>query len=264
MDIRETGDFTADIQRHFWETARLEFVKKLICISGKIPQTIIDIGCGDAFVLQSLAQYLPETAFTGIDTALTDEMICRINQRAVNCKNISLYRKMPERKEQNIDMILLLDVLEHIENEEDFLRSLHNVMHSGSKIIITVPAFQKLFTDHDRFLKHFRRYNRKSLLNVLENSGFQVSYSGYIFCSLLPFRVMQKLLRIKSSGRDNLRAGNKFLNRIAGIILKIDAAVTFYLSCRKIYIPGLSCFAVAALKSRADYHPSFSGRSPSV
>ena len=253
MDIRETSDFSSNFRRHFWEIARFKFVRKLIDFSITAPKRMLDIGCGDCFVLHSLTNHFPNAEFIGVDTALTEDMIKAITLRNSGKQNIFLYQSLDMEMIKKVDLILLLDVLEHIENEEDFLRSLHNVMHPGSKIIITVPAFQKLFTDHDRFLKHFRRYNRMSLLHVLEKSGFQVNCSGYIFCSLLPFRVMQKLLRIKSSQKENLRAANIFINTIATILLNIDSAVCFALSRIKIYIPGLSCFATAELKQTSRY-----------
>lgn len=247
MDIRESSVFCKNIQRHFWEVARLKFIKNLIKRSMPTPATVIDIGCGDCFVLYSLAELFPMTKFIGIDTALTEDLIEQLTVRSDIGKNISLYRKMEHKTEDKTDLILMLDVLEHIEDEISFLDNLHSLLHKNSKLIITVPAFQTLFTDHDRFLRHYRRYNRKKLQKVLENSGFRVTYYGYIFCTLLPFRILQKLFRVKSAQQNSLRAGNKFINIIATLILQIDASVTFWLSCKKIYVPGLSCFAVAEL-----------------
>ena len=213
------------------------------------PGSVLDIGCGDGFVLQSLAGNFPSAFFTGIDIALTDEIITQITERARDCKNISLYRQMPPQSNKKPDLILLLDVLEHIADETDFLNSLHAFIHNESRIIITVPAFQQLFTEHDRHLKHFRRYNRRQLLEILEKSGFEVLTSGYIFASLLPLRILQKLLRLGStSAQHNLHAGNSAINHIAAWILNIDAALAFQLSRRNIFIPGLSCFAVARSK----------------
>lgn len=197
--------------------------------------------------MQSLAQAFPKAAFTGIDTALTDEMIHHINQRST-CKNISILCNMPDKKSDKANLLLLLDVLEHVDNEECFLQQLQFLMCNNSKLIVTVPAFQYLFTDHDRFLKHFRRYNRKQLERVLAQSGFEIIYSGYIFCSLLPVRLLQKIFRARSAEKDNLHVSNKIINLIARVILDADAAISFYLSRRKIYLPGLSCFAVAELK----------------
>ena len=249
MDIKESYDITEDVRRHFWEIARLEFIKKLIFRTVNSPKTVIDIGCGDSFVLKSLAELFPETGFAGIDSALTDEMIKTLTVQANFPSNIILDRKLDLCQENKADLILLLDVLEHIEDDKKFLCDLHDLLHQNSRIIITVPAFQSLFTDHDRYLKHYRRYNRKELQQLLENTGFKIIHSGYIFCSLLPFRILQKLSGAKSAEKDNLRAGNKFINTLIAGILKTDAAVSFWLSCKKIYIPGLSCFAVTELKS---------------
>ena len=74
MDIIETRDFSATTEHHFWETARLKFIKKLISSTKLQPASVIDIGCGDCFVLQSLARELSQTAFVGIDPALTNEI----------------------------------------------------------------------------------------------------------------------------------------------------------------------------------------------
>lgn len=245
MDIRETVDFSTNIRRHFWEIARLNFIRKLIDLSVASPEQVLDIGCGDCFVLHELANHFPTSTFIGIDTALTEVMIEQISLRNSENKNIFIFKNWNKEKIKKINLILLLDVLEHIEEEETFLRGLHDVMSPGSKIIITVPAFQKLFTDHDRYLKHFRRYNRTGLQNILEKSGFRVNHSGYIFCSLLPFRILQKLFRAKSSQKENLQAANRFINTIATILLNIDSWLCFALSRIRIYIPGLSCFATA-------------------
>lgn len=246
MDIIESRDFSADTPHHFWETARLKFIKKLIASIIPQPKSVIDIGCGDCFVLQSLSREFSETAFVGIDPALTDEIAEQIIKRFGDYHNVAISEKLEEQHVSNADLILMLDVLEHIEDDEQFLRNLRKMMPAGSKMIITVPAFQKLFTDHDRCLKHFRRYSRKRLKNILEQAGFTIHHSGYIFSLLLPFRIFQKLFRLKSSPQNNLRTPNKFVNRIASALLYTDAIISFAMSRGKIYLPGLSSFAVVS------------------
>lgn len=248
MDIKENNNLATNITRHFWEIARLKIIQRIITDKIDTPQSVIDIGCGDCFVLQSLSQQYPNTHFIGIDTALTDKMIDDINKSTDN-KKISIHRKLHTNQINKADLVLMLDVLEHIEDEENFLRSLHKIMHQDTKIIITVPAFQKLFTYHDQYLKHFRRYNRKQLVNMLEKSEFKVTISGYFFCSLIPFRIIEKLRHVKTSPEKNLHVANKFINNLLTIFLYVDATISYMLSNKKIYIPGLSCFAIAKLKS---------------
>ena len=252
MDIIETEDFSINTEHHFWEKARLKFVKNLIYRTKLQLASVIDIGCGDCFVLQSLAREFSKTVFVGIDSALTDEITTQITERLKDCPNIVISHDLERKYVANTDLILMLDVLEHIENDEQFLRDLRKMLPDDSKIIVTVPAFQKLFTDHDKRLKHFRRYSREELRNILEQAGFTIIHSGYIFSLLLPFRILQKLFRMKSSLENNLRTPNKFINTIATALLYADAMISFAMSRKKIYLPGLSSFAVASSMPEAE------------
>ena len=124
MDIKESHDITEDVRRHFWEITRLEFIKKLICRMGSAPKTVMDIGCGDCFILKSLAESFPKSEFSGIDTALTEKMINSLNQKSGFPGNIVLERKLDLNRKNKSDLILLLDVLEHIEDETVFLQEM--------------------------------------------------------------------------------------------------------------------------------------------
>lgn len=252
MDVREICDLKRDIPRHFYEIARLRFIRSLVDYAYPEPHSIMDVGCGDCFVLHSLAADFPKCSFVGIDTALTPEMIQTISRYGDDSRvfisndgNLKIHGKF--------DLVMLFDVLEHIEDELQFLADLKSCMLPDGKIIITVPAYQKLFSDHDRFLKHFRRYSRNQLNSVLQKAGLEVQCSGYIFCSLLPFRLLQKIFRTPSKENDTLRTGNQIFNSIAAWILKLDAKILFAASRKKIYIPGLSCFAVAGLAEKHRY-----------
>ncbi len=244
MDIRETRNLASDPRRHFWEIARLHFIKKLLLRYCREAGFLTDIGCGDCFILQSLSKILPRTRFTGIDTALTEESIAQLKQRFAGKENISLHTGSNNEAIPPADVVLLCDVLEHVENEQEFLLHIKELMKSDSTMIVTVPAFQRLFTEHDRFLHHFRRYNRKQLCRVLKAAGFKIEFSGYIFFSLLPLRIIQKILHIPAAKENSLRPGNRFFNALAALILKIDTGISFLFSRIKLPLPGLSCFAV--------------------
>ena len=78
-------------------------------------------------------------------------------------------------KENTYDSILYLDVLEHIENDDKEITKAFNSLKGGGKLIINVPAFQHLYSSFDKDVKHFRRYSKKTLLNLFEN----LNYSSY-------------------------------------------------------------------------------------
>lgn len=76
-------------------------------------------------------------------------------------------------KDQALSTVGIFDVLEHIEDSASFLQEINRVMKPGSLLILTVPAHQWLFSDHDLALGHHRRYSRKSLQEELNLAGFK-------------------------------------------------------------------------------------------
>jgi hypothetical protein len=93
-----------------------------------------------------------------------------------------------------VDLVLLLDVLEHIESPIEYLgRVVHEQLAPRGWVVVTVPAFQALFTQHDRDLLHFRRYSRSEIAAVARKAGLDVVDSGYLFPSLIVPRAIAAL-----------------------------------------------------------------------
>ena len=86
-------------------------------------------------------------------------------------------------KENTYDSILYLDVLEHIENDHQEIIKAFNSLKEGGKLIINVPAFQHLYSNFDKDVKHFRRYSKKTLLNLIKNLNY-LSYELKYYDSL--------------------------------------------------------------------------------
>lgn len=107
------------------------------------------------------------------------------------------------------DLILLLDVIEHVEHDESFLTHLvGKYSPQKGKIMITVPAFQSIYGRHDAFLGHYRRYHLKEPEEMIIACGLNVLSSGYLFFSLsllLPKLVLYKLL---NTGKGTEGVGN--------------------------------------------------------
>lgn len=107
----------------------------------------------------------------------------------LNSKDIGLF-----------DTVFLIHVLEHIERDRDALDHIWNFLASGSRLLIEVPALQCLFSDHDRSLGHYRRYNKKTLLSTIDQSKYKVLKIWYndpigILGSLLFFKFRKIKLR---------------------------------------------------------------------
>lgn len=101
----------------------------------------------------------------------------------------------------SVDQCMLLDVLEHIQDDEAFLRLIHKKQKSGGgRLLLTVPAHDYLWSSEDDYAGHWRRYSKRALEAVLVKAGYQIEYVSYFFCFLiLPIfilRVMFEKLHI--------------------------------------------------------------------
>lgn len=189
MDLKELSyrEIKSDV-RHPWEYARVKVVTHLMRTVPHITREsalILDVGCGDTFVAEQLASHYKKSSFLCVDPAFTADDLIYYSTRLKN-HNIDVYAGLDdalESTEQPVSLILLLDVIEHIENDIDFLRDLvkRPGITADTHIIITVPAFQSLFSSHDVFLDHYRRYNNKMLSQHLQKAGLEVCKIGYFF-----------------------------------------------------------------------------------
>ncbi|MFN2602968.1 MAG: class I SAM-dependent methyltransferase, partial [Gemmatimonadaceae bacterium] len=231
MDLVERGD--AGAYRHPWETARFKFVSKLIAEYGdRESSVVVDIGSGDGFFLESLRKTLRDGQFVGLDIALTDDEVRELNAGASDGVR---FCNSPEQLEQLLsrpaDVILLLDVIEHIADDHTFLRDLAKrpFMSYETVTIVTVPAFWSLHTSHDEYLKHFRRYSLSQARRALSDTGFKTIAEGYFFFSLLIPRVVSKLRESifspkRQYGIGRWRSGRAVTKTIEAALLT-DAAI---------------------------------------
>lgn len=72
------------------------------------------------------------------------------------------------------DLVTMLDVLEHVEDDKAALQEIHRILKPGGAFVLSVPAYQKLWSAHDEALHHFRRYEYSGLRRILHTNGFQV------------------------------------------------------------------------------------------
>ena len=260
VEARARG-FEASV-RHPWETARVDVVRRLI--RRHVPldpgSIVIDVGCGDTYVVEELAVEHTGARFYAVDTAFTGDIIehyrARLNNpRILTCPSLDAIVPPPDRP---VSLVLLMDVIEHIEDDEGFLAGLRArpYVNAGTKFLITVPAYQALFCSHDTFLGHYRRYSNRVLREHVERAGFSVVDTGYFFFSLVPIRVFQvikeRVFGMKP-GREtsglvtwNGGHGAAALLRLA---LVVDARVSMRLRHAGIRLSGLSSYAICVMSA---------------
>jgi len=248
MDLKEYIQvMSADFQRHPWELTRLRILRFFITNSPS-KTSILDIGSGDGFLATGISKYFPSSSIIAVDINYEDDVLSAFNNNKP--QNLSFQKNLtgfPEQKE--IDIIILMDVLEHIEYPETALNELLSLpgITPKTRLIITVPAFQGLFSAHDINLGHFRRYNLKQLNDLLKTQPIQAIDSGYFFNSLIIFRFFQRLFENKNNSSSksihNWKGGRLTTNIIASLFW-LEFKITWYLARIGLKIPGLTCYCI--------------------
>jgi hypothetical protein len=245
VDLSELGAGDGDT-RHPWETARADAVAELVArLNLRSPRTL-DVGCGDAYLVDQLSTRGIVGPAVAQDIHLTDEMLAKWTR-----PGISLVRDLQDLGDAQFDLLLLLDVLEHIEEPSGFLRHLvSRTLVAGGHAIITVPAFQMLFTEHDRALAHYRRYDRHEIADVARSAELQIVEYGYLFSSLLLPRgvkaLMERLRKPSTSASKRHGVGHwkapAAITRLLHMTLRLDNRLALRAHDRGLTLPGLSAW----------------------
>jgi len=130
--------------------------------------------------------------------------------------------------EGTFGLCTFFDVLEHIEDEDSFLKELRRVLQPGGRIFLSVPAYRFLWSDHDVSLHHFRRYERQGLVDVLTRNGFEIVRVTYAMATIFPlvagFRLLSKLRPRKGDAKTSYVETPDLPNRILTRLLSSEGA----------------------------------------
>ncbi|MBO3462159.1 class I SAM-dependent methyltransferase [Aetokthonos hydrillicola Thurmond2011] len=189
--------------KHWWFVGRrliLDQVIRKLRLSKN--SKILEAGCGTGGNLRMLARH------GNLDAMELEAMACKLaNERQVVQVQLgSLPDNIPFT--DKYDLILMLDVLEHLDDDAQALRTLHSRLKPGGWLLITVPAYQFLWSEHDDINHHKRRYVLKGLKQVVSQAGYSIRYSSYFNSFLFPIvagvRIIKKLIRSNTnSGNSN-------------------------------------------------------------
>lgn len=248
MDLIE---ITGNTERHPWEIARKNIVHKFISKVNRGNLKILDVGSGDAYLADSFTKNFKESKCFCVDTGYTADLVKKIKTDFKN-KNLTLYSSLNEVKTDFIDIVTLLDVIEHVPDDVAFLKQIISqpYINNETHFIITVPAYQSLFSRHDVLLKHYRRYNLKKIQQTVNACGFQPIESGYFFSTLIIPRIaqlaMEKVMPKSNKDPENLGEwrGGKLTTTLVKNILLIDYKIGSLLKFAGINLPGLSCYMI--------------------
>jgi len=201
MDLREMRGLST---RHPWELSRARFFRTLLADEGMLERAprVLDVGAGDGYVARELAAAMPSASeVVCFDTHYSEEHLRKLEPEAGGTPRVRFTRDSPEGL---FDLMLLLDVIEHVEDDRALLAGLlRDRLRQGGAVLVSVPAWQALYTRHDLFLGHYRRYHPADLHQLLAHVGLQRVRDGGLFHGLLLPRALEKVSELARGVRSS-------------------------------------------------------------
>ena len=180
MEVKEYEAMYVAEKTNWWFVGRDELIHIILksifdsAIKATNSINILDIGCGTGGRLEGIRNY---GNVIGID--ISKEALKYVRRKAhtnILCADAQL---LPIQAE-SMGVVLLLDVLEHIEDDYTAIKEAYRVLREDGFLIVTVPAHKFLWSLHDKYLHHKRRYNKEELCYVLEKNNFRFFFNPFL------------------------------------------------------------------------------------
>ncbi len=231
MDLKEGA--LVDVDSHWYYQAKLvPFKRNLKKYSHGIRRTV-DVGAGSGFFARSLTDFDSGGCAICVDP----------NYAAESTEKDGALSFVREINGCSADLYLFVDVLEHVEDDQKLLRKYTDDASAGALVMISVPAFSSLWSAHDVFLGHYRRYTLKQLRKLIESADLELVESNYLFGLIFPIAWTVRKLKRNNQPASDLSTIPKLPNWLLTKVLKIEHLTSLNKIC------GLSVFAVARIPS---------------
>jgi len=236
MDLKEESALQGDLATHWYYVSKRRALRRLV--GPMETKTLLDVGAGSGvFAKAFLSAGVCERAIC-VDPNYTDQWLAENRT-----ENIQFVRDVDAVQSE---LVIMIDVLEHVDDDVDLLKQYVDRAAPGTKFLISVPAFQFLWSSHDEFLEHRRRYTSADLLKTVRSSGLTAVKSRYFFGALFPIAAIGRIAdRIFSSGKpaESSAMGSLpgFLNAAMIAIHDLERLLLFPIN----KVCGVSAFCVA-------------------
>jgi SAM-dependent methyltransferase len=233
VDLKEEEILGDQINSHWYYRAKAAAL--LRDLRGQMPTEILDIGAGSGFFSHSLLKQ------TGVQRATCVDIGYRQDRDEIWCGKPIVFRRTIERC--RADLVLAMDVIEHVEDDAALLSTYCDLVPPGTRFIISVPAFNFLWSAHDIFLEHYRRYTLRSLEAAMRRSGLVVDWSHYYYAAVFPLAAGLRLSERLKDPRairphSQLRQHGALVNGVLSTLLAAERPV---MRANKLF--GLTAFA---------------------
>lgn len=235
MDLLEADILGDAIGEHWYYRCKARAVEALVAQPS--PGRILDVGAGSGFFSRHLLTTTHATEAVCVDTSYNGDSSETSGSGRVVHKRRSI-------DSSDADLVLLMDVLEHVDDDLGLLAHYAAMSPPRSRFLITVPAFQWLWSSHDEFLGHRRRYTARAVRQLARRAGLELDVCHYFFGLVLPLAMPGRLLeRLAPPGqppKSSLRRHHPWVDAALGALCDLELPLM-----RHNRLAGLSVFCLA-------------------
>ena len=192
-ELTELHESATESGAHFIDVAsRNHAINELKRALGSKPASIMEVGCSAGHLLADMGRSLPNAELTGGDYTLGT--LLKLGEKMPGIPLVRFNLADSPLPSDTYDAMVLLNVLEHIEDDVAASRHIARMLKPGGFAVIEVPAGPELFDDYDRQLQHFRRYTLQNICSVVEHAGLVVERRNYLGALIYPAFYLAKKL----------------------------------------------------------------------
>ena len=226
MKTREFNAMVAGVDSHWWYRGRRRIVaSELERLALRPGCDVLDAGCGAGQTLDDLARLGTVHGVHGVDMS-ADAVRAARSRGHINVR-VSGIEHLPHR-DAAFDLVTCLDVVEHTPDDVATFEELFRVTRPGGHLLVTVPAYQLLWSSHDVANQHFRRYRVSTLAGAAAQAGWRLERRTYFNSFLLAPAALVRLVRrsrARAEQRSDLSLTPDWLNPLLELPLRIEAAL---------------------------------------
>ena len=224
-------DVTAAVEaRSFWCRSRIRIIRGMVERYADRTRTLdmLDIGCGIGGMVGGL-QSLGRLTLTGSEIYLSGLRYARARLPEASFIQLDATR-IPF--EDSFDIVGAFDVLEHIDEDERVMASVHDALRPGGLFLVTVPQYPWMWSHLDDIVHHKRRYTRGELKRKLRAAGFEVLRTTSFVSLLFPPMVLSRFMsRVRERSADTAKEFESEvnlpgpLNAAFDVMMRVDEAL---------------------------------------
>lgn len=236
MDLKEEQAIGGDPASHWYYISKGKAIRSLIG-AGPYP-SILDVGAGSGVFSRMLTESGVAESSVCVDPNYSDDFLA-----ADSSGPIDYVRSVTE---SDASLVLMIDVIEHVDDDVALITEYAQMSGPGTKFLISVPAFNFLWSSHDDFLEHRRRYTLETLERSVRAAGLEPVTLRYFFGMLFPavaaMRIADRALKGSAEAKESaLKPASDWLTKALVAIHDVERATLFPIN----RLAGVTAFCLA-------------------